>query len=362
MSTTKELKEKLRKPKPTKAGEALYLSSGLSMLNLGLTGSVSKGLLGGHYYLLVGDSQAGKTWLSLMLLAEAANDPAFDKYRLILDQPERGALMDIGKYFGKTLAGKLEDPSPKGASKTLSDFYGYVDDAAQDGRPFIYVLDSEDALDTVEEEKKFQKDKRARAKVGGDDDAKGSYGTTKAKMNSTHLRRAHNSLEATGSILIVIKQTRDNIGFGAMFNPKTRSGGRALTFYATCELWFSIKGKIKAKVLGKDRTIGSMLRIQIKKNRTAGKDRTIMVPFYPESSHGLDDTGSLVEFLLEEGKWVEGKGGRFEAPEFEHIGSREKLITKIEEEGLEKQLKQMVVELWNDIEEGCAVERKRRYE
>ena len=58
----------------------------------------------------------------------------------------------------------------------------------------------------------------------------GSYGTEKAKINSERLRPVVNALRKNGSILILISQSRDRIGFGAKFDPKTRGGGNAPTF------------------------------------------------------------------------------------------------------------------------------------
>jgi len=41
---------------------------------------------------------------------------------------------------------------------------------------------------------------------------------------------------------------------------------------------------------------------------------------------------------------------------------RDKLIQKIEKRGLEKDLRALVGEVWNEIEEECKIERKKRYE
>ena len=95
-----------------------------------------------------------------------------------------------------------------------------------------HVLDSMDALLAMASNKKFAK--RKQATRGDGEEIKGSYGMDKPKENSESLRRALAGLRKTGSILIVISQTRDNIGFGAMFQPKTRSGGHALV--GPCEV------------------------------------------------------------------------------------------------------------------------------
>lgn len=349
-----------KKEKKTKESSGL-LSTGSTLLNLALSGKRNGGLLPGHFYLLVGDSMAGKTWLLKTIMAESCKNPFYKDYRLIFDNPERGSLMDHVKFFGKEMASKLEDPSKKGCSKTSEEFYDNVDDAVREGKPFFYGLDSEDALQPESALKlaSKNKNKRKQASGGSEQEIKGSYGTEKAKINSTGLRSAHNGLEDTKSILIIIKQSRDNIGPGAMFNPKTRSGGRALTFYAAVELWFSIKGKIRKTVKGKPRVIGTLLKIHVKKNRVSGLDRIIEIPFYP--SVGLDDTGSMIDFLIEESHWTGGKGDSVVAPEFDFSGKREKLIEIIEEGNKEPELRKLTEATWKELELAIAVKRKSRY-
>lgn len=348
MGIVEELKAKLLAPKaPPKAH--IGLSSGLTLLNLAISGQPDVAFLQGHFYLFVGDSQSGKTWLLLQTMAEAARDPRFKKYRLIHDNPERGALMDVKRYFGQ-LESKLEPPGDGGHSKTLEDFYANVRAASKTGKPFLYGLDSEDALPPEVDLKPRKKDK--------DGNTAGSYYLDKAKKNSSELRVAHNLLDKHGSLLIMIKQTRDTIGFKARFNPKTRSGGRAPTFYASTELWFSVVGKIKRKILEKPRTIGSLLKIEVQKNRVAGKNRSVVIPFYPGS--GFDEVGSMVNWMIEENYWRESKGV-IDANSLGLHGSAEKITREIEQRGLEERLREEVVKAWNEIEDACTVVRKIRY-
>lgn len=74
-----------------------------------------------------------------------------------------------------------------------------------------------------------------------------------------------------------------------------------MKFYATLELWTSVKEKIKKVVRGKPRQLGIVASVQVKKNRLTGKESTVEVPFY--HSCGIDDTGSCVDYLVEEGRW-----------------------------------------------------------
>lgn len=349
-----EVKKNLRtKKKEVKFTKTDYLSTGSTLLNLELCGKPRGGLIKGKYYLMVGDSASGKTFLALTMLAEAGINKSFDDYRFVYNNVEDGALMDIGKFFGPAVANRIETK----ASSTVEEFYYDLDDVAREGKPFIYVLDSMDALRTEDDEEQFEK--RKKAHQAGKKEVTGSYGTAKAKANSQGIRVVTEGLARTGSILIIISQTRDNIGFGSQYNPKTRSGGKSLRFYATNELWFSIREKLTKRVKGKDRHIGTLCRIHIKKNRQSGRESQIDLPIY--HSVGVDDLGSMVDYLVDEGLWKDDKGNKITAPEFEFSGKKEDLIKKIEDEGTEGQLIAVVTDLWKQIEEESRVQRKPKY-
>jgi hypothetical protein len=76
---------------------------------------------------------------------------------------------------------------------------------------------------------------------------------------------------------------------------------------------------------------------------------------------GVDDIGSLVDYLIDEGHW-KGTANTVKAPEFDYNGSKEKLIRKIEDEDSEKELKNIVKSVWHEIEAASQVTRKKRYE
>jgi RecA/RadA recombinase len=339
--------------------ETLKLSTGCSLLNLACTGNVNSGFLSGHYYRFVGDSASGKTFFVLTCLAEASLNTKFDEYNFVYDNAEDGALMDIRKFFGRRVEERIQPPARDEQevplfSRTIEELYYHVDDWIQKDEPFIYILDSMDALSSDAEIDKFYEHKRAHRKGK---EAAGSYGDGKAKINSSGIRQIVSKLSETGSILIVISQTRDNLGFG--FETKTNSGGRALKFYATLEIWSSCGEKIKKTAMGKPRTIGMECILQVKKNRVTGRDRTIHVPILYEL--GIDDVGGIVRWLVKEEHWA-AKGGKIAVPEFDFKGSEAQLLKHIESEGLEKDLRDIAQEVWDEIELACNPGRKARYE
>jgi RecA/RadA recombinase len=343
------------------------LSTGSTLLNLALTNKFFGGFAKGKYFWVVGDSSSGKTFFCLTCLAEASINKNFANYDFYYDNNEDGALMDIAKYFGEAAAQRMRAPAKDDegnptCSRTDREFYYNLDNASKRAvarnRPFIYILDSENGLSSESEIEKFEEQKAAHEK--GKESA-GSYGDGKAKTHSTNLRRAVADLKKTGSILIVLSQTRDNLGFG--FETKKASGGRALKFYATAEIWTSVKEKIKKKVKGKDRTIGILSEVRIKKNRFTGKDRTVFIPIY--HSFGFDDVGANIDYLIEEKHWKRSEGDdegtNYLAKEFKVTGSRDSLVAYVEENNLETELQGIVAEVWQTIEAACVVPRKPRY-
>ena len=357
-----KIKEKLtedHRPKPYSVSDLLSTSS--TLLNLALSGRVEGGFVKGKYFFFAGDSSSGKTFLALSILAEASINPHFDGYRLIHDDVEGGALMDIERYFGKKVAKRLEPPQGTIEkplySEDVEDFYCNVDDAFEEGKPFIYILDSQDALDSRYAEKKFQELKKS---VQKGTESKGDYGDGKAKTHSGRLRRVCAKLRDTKSILVIINQTRDNVG-GGMFAPATiYSGGRALRFYACAQIWSTTKGKIKKTVHGKERQIGILSKVAVKKNRLTGKEWDVEVPIY--FSYGVDDTGSCIDFLLAEGHWSKKKSGIIIAKDFDGIeGQKDEVIKAIEEEDLQAEVKSIVQEVWKNVEAQCSIDRRPRY-
>lgn len=339
------------------------LSSGSTLLNLACSSDPNWAYPKGSFIYFVGDSSSGKTFHSFTCLAEAVKNPEFKDYKIIFDNAENGALMNISQFFGKELEKRLLPPSgnwddPRNSS-TVEEFYYNVDDAFDTGKPIIYLLDSMDSLTTEDEEEQFDKEKKA-SRAGKD--TTGSFGTAKAKKNSSNIRVVTNKLRETGSILLMISQTRQNIGFGSQFRPKTRSGGTSLKFYSHLELWTSVREVIKtsSKIRGKEWEQGVQSRIKVEKNRLTGRLSTIDIPIY--WSTGIDETGSMVNWLVEMNHWKE-KAGKIHAKEILSAEMEvEDLIRYIEETSLLGDLRDLVCKIWNEIQEECSVKRVSRYD
>ena len=352
-----------------------FISSGSTLLNLALTDHPDCGWQKGKMANIIGDSSSGKTFLTLTAFAEASIDKRYDDFALIMDDAEHANEFNIKKLFGTKVYDRIEPPAIlKGEdlpSELIEDFHANLRNAIKLKNPFIYILDSMDALDSEADQKKIEefmkihakkRDAEEDAEEGKDakkvKDVKGTYGMAKAKKNSDILRDCCGKLEKSNSILLIISQTRDNIN-PMSFETKTRSGGRALKFYATHEIWTASAGKISSK----NRVIGVKCAIKVSKNKITGKVREVEVPIYYD--YGIDDLGSMIDFLIDEGIWVQKE----KSPSINTNGdfnkepiTRAKLIEHIESKKLEQELKNIVAEEWKAIEDSLKLKRKNKYE
>ena len=234
---TAKIKKKLKKQN--------LLSMGSTMLNLASSNTPHGCLIKGGYFLVVGASGSGKTWMSMCGFAESSKHSRFKKYNCVYDDKERGSNMDWAFYFGETTAKRVGPPEPgrmvdikdtKGKptgkkmeqpySETVEEFYDSVhkqlDKAEREGTGVIYILDSMDSL--TSESEKFKREENEKLRRLGKD-TKGTMADGKAKANSTGLRQLMGRLDRSGSILVIVCQERDNLS--SPMGGKTFSGGNA---------------------------------------------------------------------------------------------------------------------------------------
>lgn len=348
---------KNKKPRSDKHIDKIKLvSSPCTLFNCACSDSHRGAFSVGRMVNIIGDSSAGKTMFALCVLAEAARDKNFDDYRLVIDDVENALTFNLDYLFGTKMASRLEPPNvvddiPE-PSDTIEDFHCNIARLLDDEKPFIYVLDSFDALDSDQDQDKVEEMRSAKERGKK---AKGTYGMSKAKKASDLLRNICKRLKDTNSILIIISQTRDNID-PMSFEKRTRSGGRALKFYAHHEIWLSCGKKIKSK----DTVIGADVIAKITKNKLTGKVRQIKFPIYYD--YGVDNTRASIDFLVEKGVFKKTKL-TFEWPDKALKGTMPKLIGLIEAKQKHVRiLKKLVGKTWNEFEESLKTGRRRRYE
>jgi len=243
---------------------------------------------------------------------------------------EAEAAFDVG--YGQTM-GFPVGLEPVNGIETVEQWYDDVHSFVQsvDNRyPSLYILDSLDALsDAAEMEREIDK---------------GSYGASKARKLSEMFRRTVKSLERSNTTLMIVSQIRDkmNVSFG---ETKTRSGGRALDFYASIILWLAEIEKVKRTVLGADRVVGIWVKALTKKNKcyAAFRQADIAIMF----GYGMHDGQTLLDWLK-----------THKVMEPTAFAEAEKKLAAIMKQGdrqtlraMEEELAAAVITRWNAIDE-----------
>lgn len=328
------------------------------MLNLAISDRVDGGFPLGTLNNIIGDSSSGKTFICMTALACACADPRFEEHLKIQDDAEHADSFNKKKLFGP-LSCQMQPPAVDEDgealnSSLLEDMESIVYGLNDKQRKYIYMLDSMDSLSCKAELK--ASDERIKAHREGKE-AKGSYGMNKAKLIGEFLRKAVKGIRKSDSMVMVISQTRDNIN-PMSFVTKTRSGGRALKFYSSVEMWMAECGKLTKTIRGEKIETGIVTRIKIKKNKVTGKRRIVDLPIYYD--YGVDDIGSCVDFLVKEKVWKKEKLSLV-VGDWDFKGTRDRLVAYIEDQNLESEMKKIVQATWTEKEDAICIKRKPRF-
>ena len=351
------------------APSELLLPTGSTLLNLALAENPYGGWARGSIANVIGDSHAGKSFLAWQTLADMANGESFDEYNLFYDDCESAMRFNVDKLFGNATE-RVRYGEDFNSSLVENCFFRIKDllrgNKSRKPLRMVYVVDSLDGLSSKEEVDKKE------SEIG-----KRDY-PDKPRILSEQLKQVAALVGETQSLVMVISQTRQNIGvmFGAK---KRRSGGDALRFYSTHEMWLAVKGRIKVK----ERDVGTNIRIRVSKNKLTGKQREVELPILVD--YGIDDLGSIVDWMVAERFWVPIKKEKDKAAakswtpdddeekrqnepkvyktaaDLGFNGTREEIVRGVEGRGLQDDLRQIVAECWMDVEAELASNRRPRY-
>lgn len=326
------------------------LPSGCTWLNCACSDYPYGAFKPGTIINITGDSSAGKSMLALTSLADIVYLPKFSDYDLYYNDAEHAGFINIKNMFGKEAYERI---NTEYSSDNLEEFINDIFEVIERDRPFAFILDSWDAIQPLDEfDKMYKKYVKKDPKVAG------SMDMQKQKMMSKILSMINSKIEQSQGLFVIVCQTRDNVGATGYGAPKdTRSGGRALKFYSTHEIWLKHIKEIKEK----SRSIGNRVRAKVSKNKLTGKRREAEFDIYNE--YGVDDISSCVSMILEDGGWKKTKqtihadlyGDTFD-------GTISKVIEWIEDDQSRiKKMRRFVGEVWLDAEEEVRITRPRRY-
>lgn len=251
-----------------------FIHTGSRMLDLALGG----GWVEGRMSNIIGDKSTGKT---LQCIEACANFAAkYPKGKIRYRESESA----FDNAYAKALGFPVERIDFGGHMRTVEDFFKDVQKIVQGSKTDeLVVLDSLDALSD---------DAELAREVG-----EGSYGTGKAKMLSELFRRLIADMETKRVTLIIVSQVRDNIGAFGLQRKWTRSGGKAMDFYASQVVVLANTGRITQTILGQKRAIGIKVKATVDKNKVGMPYREAL--YQIRFGYGLDDAQSMVDFLAE---------------------------------------------------------------
>ena len=348
----------IEKQSTKKNADCLWVPSGSIMFNLAVSDKWNGGYKTGSMVNIIGDSSAGKSIMVLSGMAMAANMPQFKDYDLFYDDAEFANSFNMPKLFGQTFTDRLQSPykDKDDASISIEQFSDSIHTKLDAGKPFIYCLDSFDAIDSDAELKKESQNREFR-KAGHFSKVKGSFQATKQKKASQIFRQICSKLKKTDSLLIIVSQTRDNLN-AMSFETKYRAGGRALKFYASIEAWLAGGAPITKTINKVTHRTGVHSFGKISKNKYTGKYKTTSFPIYYD--YGIDDIAACIDFILANDYW-EMKKQTILASDLNMECTKAKLIVEIESQNMEELLFKAAQACWDGIEDSLKLGRKSKY-
>jgi recombination protein RecA len=251
-----------------------FIRSGCTVLDCALGG----GWAGSRIVNVVGDKSTGKTLLAIEASANFAQQfpKGFIKYK----EAESAFDHEYASIMGLPLRRVEFDEDFDTVEELFKDVDAFTTRSLKKKQPGLYVCDSLDALS----------DKAELAR----DMEQGTYNAKKAALLSQFFRRLKSRMNAANVTLFIISQTRDNIGvtFGKKW---TRSGGKALDFYASQIVYLAELQKIKKTIRGMTRTVGVQIKAHVQKNKVGLPFRE--AEFAIKFGYGIDDVKASADYL-----------------------------------------------------------------
>jgi RecA/RadA recombinase len=334
-----------------------FLNSGSTRLNLALSGKGKHGgWARGRINNIVGDGSSGKTLLALELcfwffkyITSVVSKiyPKVKKVIICYDNAEGVMDFPVETMYGKDFYNAIDWTRSKNFEHFCRRFLKLTFNLKK-GESLLYIIDSWDAFQSAKSQKAFKES------IESDTDLKGDYDLLVQKYASRKFFPSfcqaldHNKIDVT---LVIVSQIRSKIGvtFG---KKQTRTGGKALDFYTHMVAWIKEIEKLSGTKLKEKRVFGIRSSVKVERSKVAKPFRES--EFTILYDYGLDDVGSMIDYIYGSGKKI---SGRFNSIKFK---TREKLIKYIEKNSLEDLLIEKTEKRWDKVEKAFSDEIKKR--
>ena len=330
----KQHSKKVIKEKAEYEGSENVISTGSTLLDLAISGGRFRegGIPFGILVEIFGPSSCGKT----VMLCELAGRVQKQNGSVLFHDPEAR----LNKQFAKLFGLNMEETNYT-TPNTIPEVFNQIREWEPDEKKSSAIFtDSLAALSTDLEMENKEGDK---------------MGMKRAKEFSVELRKTCRVLSAKNYLMVCSNQVRQNLDAGPYGQKYISPGGEAIGFYASLRLRCSKPKPIKEKktIAGKEvsRVIGVETEIEVFKSSVWKPYRR--APLTILYDYGIDDIRQNLQFI----KTYTNNKIYMIGEEKLNI-SLEKAIEEIEKQKLQKELKEEVIKLWNEIEDKFKSERK----
>lgn len=354
-SIVKEVEE-LAKKAIQKAAPPSYtfISTGSTLLDLAIAGGRIRGggLPGQTIVEIFGPPGSGKS----ALVAETAGYVQRAGGEVLIGDPEARLDTEYCQIYGVHIDKKIYF-EPKTVTAVFDRLVGPV---TKDKRDFakawcpdpdkvnVYVVDSLAALSTDMEIETGDKRGQRRAKEFSEG----------FRLSSVHIKEYN-------ILFLATNQIRDADGVG-IYKTYDSPGGRALKHYIKLRIQLGIKSTDydEAEVRGvtQKRAIGINVEAKIVKNQVDIPFRT--APIYIRFNYGIDDVYANLKWLMDNGGFPVEEGKKKASYKLgdKRFISLAKAVEYAEENGLENEIRERTIDLWNEIESHFVTGRQKKRE
>jgi len=338
---SKEMKAQVKKQAEKKeefvGSTEMMISTGSTLLDLAISGGRVRGggVPGGIFVEIFGPNGTGKT----ILLSEIAGDIQRKGGDIMFHDPEARLNKEFAAMFGVTIS-----PENYLISDTVTEVFEPIRtwDPVGKKKNTIHgiMADSLAALST---------------KLEMEDEDGDKMGMRRAKEFSEELRKTCRIITDKNYIMACSNQVRENIGAKGNMARYSTPGGVAVGYYASLRLKTNLMEKIKVKktINGKaiERITGITIEVEVFKNSVWKPYNKAPVTIMFD--YGIDNTLQNLQFIKDFTKNTTYTLGG------ESIGkSMEEAIKFVEDENLEKELREEVIDLWEEIQSKFSSNRK----
>lgn len=248
-----------------------------------------------------GDSSAGKTFIKNEMIASTYWEMGGPKAKLVWesDDSETGDTFKTQQLYGVLIHPDVRKVGPLKFedSETVEEMDGKLTNMINWMPEDMYGIYAVDSLDGLADKTKKEKEaKRAKQQAKGEevkDD--GDFGAQIAKfLSQDFFRNKHKALERKKITLIIVSQTRSNVGAVGAFAPKKKtSNGDAMEFYCHTRLKLSRLAYIERE----GTKVGVVVKATTTKSKTPRPYREVIYTAYFD--YGIDNIGSDIDYLFD---------------------------------------------------------------